>query len=128
MAEGAILTPEQVDEDRAYRAADAAEREAISETERDAAERAIVGAIVALAVKYNALDEVLGLDDITIPALKELCSIHNVTASDMIEVMTEIQIQVLQLQAVTGKVWADCWHGLKSRFVQWASEINNGGN
>ena len=88
-------------------------------SQRDAAERAIVAAIRALAEKYDATADVEALDDITIPALTELASRRHVAEADLASTMLAVQIQVLQLQAVTGLTWADAWDGLKSRFKTW---------
>lgn len=125
MANG-IIAPDKARQEMDARAA-AAEASEMRYEERNASEKAIVGAIRALAAKYNAVQDIEGLADITIPALKELAARYNVTAEDMVATMTEIQLQVLQLEAVSGTIWADCWQGLKSRFAQWWAEINQGG-
>ena len=121
MVDGTIITPEQARKDVEYRAMESA---LIDTTERDNAEKSIVAAIHGLAQKYNAIADIEAMEDITIPALMEVANKYNVNPSDMVELMTGIQINVLQLQAVTGEVWAECWQGLKGRFVQWWQEIN----
>lgn len=124
-----IITPEDAMKDREYRAKEAEARDAEAIEERDNAERAIVGAIVALAVKYNALDDLKKVGDITIPNLKALAESKEVSLTDWNALISSITPMVWQLEAVVGGTWADCWQGLKSRFAQWMEEINdNGGN
>ena len=111
---GVIITPDQAAQERARRII---EHDAhIDNTERDDAEKAIVKAIADLARKYNALEALSNLSDITIPQLMGLVAQYNVTESDLAATMTAIQIQVYQLEAVTGLVWAECWDHLKSVF------------
>lgn len=93
-------------------------------TERDNAEKAIVGAIASLAVKYNALEDLANIGDVSIPALLALANEKGVTPADLQNTMSLVQIYVLQLQAVEGGTWADCWDGLKERFATWLAEIN----
>lgn len=124
-----IITPEDVIKDREYRAKEAEARDAEAIEERDNAERAIVGAIVALAVKYDALEDLKAVGDITIPNLKALAERKEVSLTDWNALISSITPMVWQLEAVVGGTWADCWQGLKSRFAQWMEEINdNGGN
>ncbi len=94
-------------------------------TERDAAEKAIVGLIAALAVKYNALSDMAQLiaeDDLTIPSLMELAASKEVPNEELGALIAEITPYKWQLEAVTGFTWAECWIGLKSRFLQWMQE------
>lgn len=92
-------------------------------TERDNAEKAIVGRIAALATKYNALSDLAGLE-ITIPNLLALAAEKSVTDADLQSVKSDVAILVLDLMAKEGGDWQSCWEGLKSRFVQWMNEIN----
>lgn len=92
-------------------------------TERDNAEKAIVGRIAALATKYNALAELAGLE-ITIPNLLALAAEKSVTDADLQSVKSDVAILVLDLMAKEGGDWQSCWEGLKSRFVQWMHEVN----
>lgn len=115
-----VITPEQAAQERMERIRQAEARN----VGRDNAEKAIVGAIASLAVKYNALAELASIEDISIPSLLELANEKGVTTSDLQGTMTLVQIYVLQLQAVTGGTWAECWDGLKSRFAAWLLEIN----
>ena len=91
-------------------------------SERDNAEKAIVGRIVQLASKYNALEDLAGLE-ITIPNLLELAAAKNVSEADLQAVKSDVSILVLDLMAKEGGTWQSCWDGLKSRFPQWVQEI-----
>ena len=91
---------------------------------RNDAEKEIVGLIVALARKYNAVEALARMTELSIPSLLALANEYSVTAVDLQETMTGVQIYVLQLQAVTGGTWAECWDGLKSRWEQWMQEAN----
>lgn len=93
-------------------------------SERDNAEKAIVGRIAALALKYDALSDLAGLE-ITIPNLLALAAEKGVTDADLQAVKSDVAILVLDLMAKEGGDWAGCWEGLKSRFVQWMEEINS---
>lgn len=93
-------------------------------TERDNAEKAIVAAIKALAVKYDALDDLKALNDITIPTLTELAVEKGVPMEEFGALITGLTPYKWQLEAVVGLTWAECWEGLKSRFAQWLEEIN----
>ena len=92
-------------------------------SERDNAEKAIVGRIAALATKYNALSDLAGLE-ITIPNLLALAAAKQVTDADLQAVKSDVAILVLDLMAKEGGDWQSCWEGLKSRFVQWMNEVN----
>ncbi len=92
-------------------------------TERDAAEKAIVGRIAALATKYDALSDLAELQ-LTIPSLLQLAAGKQVTDADMQSVKADVAILVLDLMAKEGGDWAGCWDGLKSRFPQWLQELN----
>ena len=91
-------------------------------TDRDNAERSLVGAIKALAVKYDAISDLASLEDITIPNLRALADEKGVTPEDFGALITELTPYKWQLEAVTGFTWAECWEGLKSRFAQWLAE------
>lgn len=93
-------------------------------TDRDNAEKAIVGRIAALATKYNALSE-LAECEITIPNLLQLAAEKSVTDADLQAVKSDVAILVLDLMAKEGGDWQSCWEGLKSRFVQWMHEVNH---
>lgn len=93
-------------------------------SERDNAEKAIVGRIAALALKYDALSDLAGLE-ITIPNLLALAAAKQVTDTDLQAVKSDVAILVLDLMAKEGGDWQSCWEGLKSRFVQWMNEVNN---
>lgn len=114
-----IITRDEAERDRQARI-EAAERR---DRPRNDAERAIVGLIASLALKYGALDELSHME-LNIPALMALAAEHGVTAEDLQGTMTQVQIYVLQLQAVTGGTWAECWDGLKERWMRWMQEIN----
>ena len=124
MAEYArILTPEQVRLEREYRVREARERDGKGLRERDDAEKAIVRAIVGLASKYDAMGELMAMDDITIPSLQSLAESKGVSLSDWGELISTITPMKWQLEAVVGLTWAECWQGLKSRFAQWMAEV-----
>lgn len=91
-------------------------------TARDNAEKAIVAQFAQLALKYDALDDLKALEDINIPSLLALAQAKHVTSMDLQEAMCVVQIQVLQLEAVTGDTWAGCWDGFRERFTQWLAE------
>lgn len=92
--------------------------------ERDNAEKAIVGRIASLALKYDALADLATLE-LTIPNLLQLAATKGVTDADMQAVKSDVSILVLDLMAKEGGTWADCWEGLKSRFRTWMEEINS---
>ena len=92
-------------------------------TERDNAEKAIVGRIAALALKYDALADLANLE-LTIPSLLQLAAAKQVNDADMQAVKSDVAILVLDLMAKEGGDWAGCWDGLKSRFPQWLQELN----
>ena len=94
-------------------------------TERDGAERAIVGVIVDLAQRYNALNELAQLSDITIPALLDLANRYGVTNADLQTAETTILILARHLEAIVGSTWGEAWDGLKSRFAGYLEEILN---
>jgi len=94
-------------------------------TEREAAERVIVAAILALARKYDAVEDLLALEDLTIPALQALASEKSVTLADWAELISTITPMKWQLEAVEGGTWADCWLGLKERFPGYLEELIN---
>ena len=92
-------------------------------TLRDNAEKAIVSAIMGLADKYNALSDIAGMQDITIPNLQALAAGKGVPKEEFGALITALTPYKWQLEAVTGGTWAECWEGLKSRFVQWMQEL-----
>ena len=96
-------------------------------SERDNAEKAIVGRIAALATKYNALSDLAGTE-ITIPNLLQLAAAKQVTDADLQSVKSDVAILVLDLMAKEGGDWQSCWEGLKSRFVRWMNEVNVNAN
>lgn len=95
-----------------------------STTERDTAEKAIVGAILALARKYDAVEDLVAIEDITIPNLKALADSKGVPEEEFGALITMLTPYKWQLEAVNGQLWADCWDGLKSRFSHWIEELN----
>ena len=92
-------------------------------TERDDAERAIVTAIVGLAQKYNAMQDLLAIEDITIPNLRSLAVAKGVPDAEFGALITELTPYKWQLEAVTGLPWAEEWSGLKERFSTYVHEI-----
>lgn len=92
-------------------------------TERDTAEKAIVQAILAAATQYDAVQDIASMQDITIPALKELANQKGMPDSEFDALITKLTPYKWQLEAVENTTWADCWQGLKSRFAQWMQEI-----
>lgn len=92
---------------------------------RDAAEREIVVAIVNLAKKYNAIEEIASLDEITIPNLMAVKARHSVMNEDMNNLMSELSVCQLQLQAVVGGTWQTVWEDFKTRFPSIISDIIN---
>lgn len=123
-ASSPVITPEQAAQERMERIRQAEIRNAA----RNEAEKAIVGAIASLAVKYNALEDLANIDNVSIPALLALANEKGVTSADLQNTMSLVQIYVLQLQAVEGGTWADCWDGMKERFAMWLAEINGSQN
>lgn len=114
-----IYTPEE-----RQRMDDTAAVNVVDTTKRDDAEKAIVGAIAALARKYDAMADLANIGDVTIPALLALANEKGVTPADLQNTMSLVQIYVLQLQAVEGGTWQECWDGIKSRWSTWLAEIN----
>ena len=95
-------------------------------TERDNAEKAIVSAIKALAVKYDALSDLAQLianDQLAIPNLLQLAAAKGVSDVEIGALISGLTPYKWQLEAVTGLLWAECWDGLKSRFAQWMQEV-----
>ena len=91
-------------------------------SERDNAERAIVGRIADLAMKYDAMEDIAELE-LSIPSLLQLAERKGVTDADMQAVKADVAILVLDLMAKEGGTWQSCWDGLRSRFVQWMSVL-----
>lgn len=94
-------------------------------TERDGAERLIVGLIVELARRYDAVSELTRLTDITIPALLDVATRYGVTPADLQSAETNILILARHLEAITGMTWGETWDGLKSRFSGYLTVILN---
>lgn len=91
---------------------------------RDNAEKAIVGRILTLVNKYDALDGLEALlPDITIPSLLGLATEKNVSAEDLMATESDVSILVLDLMAKEGGTWQDCWEHLKSRFGAIVEEL-----
>lgn len=98
-------------------------------SERNEAEHSIVAIIVALAEKYDALDELMGMQDISIPSLVGLADRHGVSEGELQSTETKILILARHLEAITGQTWADTWNGLKTRFPLYLSYyVNDGGD
>ena len=114
-------TEEEMEQDAARRA----QEDAIRNADRYDAERAIVLGIVNLARKYNAVEDLLAIDDITIPALQELASSKGVSVEDWNELISILTPMKWQLEALVGATWAECWEDLKARFGGYVSEIIN---
>ncbi len=114
-----IYTPEE-----RQRMDDTAAVNVVDTTKRDDAEKAIVGAIAALARKYDAMDALLALEDITIPILTALANEKGVPETEFGALITSLTPYKWQLEAVTGLIWSDCWDGLKSRFKKWIQELS----
>jgi hypothetical protein len=92
-------------------------------TERDNAEKAIVQEIVTAAAHYNAVQELISIEDITIPNLRALANQKGMPDSEFDALITKLTPYKWQLEAVENTTWAECWDGLKSRFPQWIQEI-----
>ena len=92
-------------------------------TERDKAEKAIVKVIVDLAQRYDALNELARLEDVSIPTLLEVATRYGVTAADLQGAETSILILARPLEAVTGGTWGEAWDGLKSRFAGYLEQL-----
>ena len=92
-------------------------------TERDNAEKAIVQEIVTAAAHYNAVQELISIEDITIPNLRALANQKGMPNSEFDALITKLTPYKWQLEAVENTTWAVCWEGLKSRFAQWMQEI-----
>ena len=90
---------------------------------RDNAELAIVEKIVALAQKYNAVEDLVALDNINIPSLRALAKQHSVTARDMAAIEIEVLVLARDLEAIVGLSWTDTWNGLKERFPIYVAHI-----
>jgi len=91
---------------------------------RDNAEKAIVGRILALVNKYDALDGLEALlPDITIPSLLGLATEQGVSTEDLMATESDVSILVLDLMAKEGGTWQDCWEHLKLRFGAIVTEL-----
>lgn len=115
----AIIPPEAVraQQEAAIRAAsEAAEA-------RNATELSIVGEIAALAKKYNAVQDLALIEDVTIPTLTRLAVQKKVSTEDWNNLITAITPLKWQLEALVGGTWAECWAGLKSRFPEYLQQL-----
>lgn len=115
----AIIPPEAVraQQEAAIRAAsEAAEA-------RNATELSIVGEIAALAKKYNAVQDLATISDVTIPTLTRLAVQKKVSTEDWNNLITAITPLKWQLEALVGGTWAECWQGLKSRFPEYLQQL-----
>lgn len=91
---------------------------------RDNAEKAIVGRILALVNKYDALDGLEALlPDITIPSLLGLAAEKNVSAEELMATESDVSILVFDFMAKNGGTWQECWEHLKSRFGEIVEEL-----
>ena len=63
------------------------------------------------------------MEDITIPNLEALARLKSVTQEDWNSLITAITPLKWQLEAVEGKLWSECWQGLKSRFAVHLGEL-----
>lgn len=84
--------------------------------ERDEAETMMAQRILALVMKYNAMEDFQRMEDITIPGLLALAQQYQVTSEDLHDAETEILILARHLEAITELSWSDTWAGFKSRF------------
>ena len=98
----------------------------VDTTQRDVAQRAIVQLIVHLALEYDAIEDLIQIEDITIPNLQALATAKGVPLARFGQLITEITPIKWQLEAVVGRTWAMCWQGLKSRFPEYISQILSG--
>ena len=117
-----IMTPEEVRRDNARAEASAAAN-VQDNSRRDAAEEAIVRLIAGLAVKYDAVQDVLAMEHPTIDSLTVLASQKGVPAEELGALITAITPHKWQLEAVQGMLWSECWDGLSSRLPQIVQKI-----
>lgn len=87
------------------------------------AEKAIISQILALAEKYDAIEAMSQLEDITIPSLLGMAQTYGVSDADLQSTETKILILARHLEAITGQTWADTWAGLKSRFAAHVADL-----
>lgn len=99
------------------------EEEEPDHTARNAAEKAIVGEILKLANDYEAVTDLMELQDITIPSLLELANNYEVAPEDLQKTETSILILARHLEAINRSTWAETWDGLKSRFGIYLAEL-----
>lgn len=94
-------------------------------TERDTAEKQIVGLILQLAQAHDAVNDIAQMQDITIPNLEALAASKGVTtdSAEWLALIASITPLKWQLEAIEDTTWARCWQGLKSRFAQWMQEL-----
>ena len=94
-------------------------------TERDAAEKKIVGLILQLASAHDAINDIVQMQDITIPNLESLAISKGVAtdSAEWLALIASITPLKWQLEAIEDTTWAQCWQGLKSRFPAIMQEI-----
>ena len=112
---GKLISPRKAQQDKDYRATIAPTEDT---SKRDAAELKIVQAIHAIAKKYDALQDIARLEDLTIPALEQLMAQYGVTPEDKAEVLGVVQLQSLELMALDHGGWPAIWEGFKGRFAE----------
>ena len=117
-----IMTPEEVRRDNA-RAEASAVANVPDTAARDEAELAIVRLIAGLAVKYDAVEDVLDMTHPTIDSLTVLATQKGVPAEELGALITAITPHKWQLEAVQGMLWSECWDGMSSRLPQIVQKI-----
>jgi len=117
---GKLISPREAQQDKHYRATIAPSEDT---SRRYAAEHKIVQAIYAIAKKYNAVQDIARLEDLTIPALEQLMAQYGVTPEDKAEVLGVVQLQSLELMALNPEGWAAIWEGFKSRFAELFQQV-----
>lgn len=90
---------------------------------RDAAEEAIVRLIAGLAIKYNAVADVLAMTHPTIESLISLAADKGVPAEELGALITAITPHKWNLEAIQGTLWSECWEGLSSRLPQIVQKV-----
>lgn len=90
---------------------------------RNDAEFAIVSAIMTLAREHDAVQDIIAMEDVTIPTLTELANTKGVTPAEWSGLISKLTPLQWQLTAVAGGTWAECWQGLKSRFPMYVEQI-----
>lgn len=139
--EGKLLTNGQIaareaiipsaDQASLWRESDESEWDESDETEwedtaeRDATERQIVALILQMALRHDAINDIVQMDDITIPNLEALAVSKGVLldGDEFRTLITTITPLKWQLEAIEDTTWARCWQGLKSRFPMYVEQI-----